>query len=351
MTQTVKIEMEKLLKLAKENNNMLNFSQIEEYAQQETELFDELLNMLEREGVTIQEDSDFSLEDSDGDLEELMNDEFVQDSVKAYLQEIGKCPMLTFEEEQKLAERVSKGDEYARERFQTANLRLVVSIAKRYRGRGLDFLDLIQEGNLGLIKAVDKFDHTKGYKFSTYSTWWIRQGITRAISEQANTIRRPVHMNEAINRMKRIYKELQVELSRDPSETELAEKMDVPVERIRELTTYSRETISLYSPVGDAEDSDVLGNFVEDKSTPDPEKEAYHTMLQADIDKVLSYLTEKEREIIILRYGLHNQCPQTLEAVGEKFGVTRERIRQIEVKVIRKIKLSKYSRHLKGYLD
>ena len=272
------------------------------------------------------------------------------DPVRMYLKEIGKVPLLSQEEEIELATRMSQGDEEAKHRMTEANLRLVVSIAKRYVGRGMLFLDLIQEGNLGLIKAVEKFDYTKGYKFSTYATWWIRQAITRAIADQARTIRIPVHMVETINKLVRIQRQLLQTLGREPTPEEIAEEMDLTPERVREIQKISQEPVSLETPIGEEEDSQ-LGDFIEDDGAVAPPDAASFAMLKEELADVLDTLSEREKEVIILRYGLEDGHTRTLEEVGRRFGVTRERIRQIENKAISKIRTPSRSNRLKGYLE
>ncbi|MEE0954988.1 MAG: RNA polymerase sigma factor RpoD [Eubacterium sp.] len=274
----------------------------------------------------------------------------VEDPVRMYLKEIGKVPLLTAEEEVELAKRMENGDEEAKKRLEEANLRLVVSIAKRYVGRGMLFLDLIQEGNLGLIKAVEKFDYRKGYKFSTYATWWIRQAITRAIADQARTIRIPVHMVETINKLIRISRQLLQELGREPTPEEIAAEMHLPVERVREILKISQEPVSLETPIGEEEDSH-LGDFIQDDHVPVPAEAAAYTMLKEQLEEVLSTLTDREQKVLRLRFGLDDGRARTLEEVGKEFSVTRERIRQIEAKALRKLRHPSRSRKLKDYLD
>ena len=274
----------------------------------------------------------------------------VDDPVRMYLKEIGKVPLLTAEEEVELAQRMEAGDEEAKKKLCEANLRLVVSIAKRYVGRGMLFLDLIQEGNLGLIKAVDKFDYRKGYKFSTYATWWIRQAITRAIADQARTIRIPVHMVETINKLIRVSRQLLQELGREPTPEEIAEEMNMPVERVREILKISQEPVSLETPIGEEEDSH-LGDFIQDDNVPVPADAAAFTLLKEQLVEVLSTLTEREQKVLRLRFGLDDGRARTLEEVGKEFSVTRERIRQIEAKALRKLRHPSRSRKLKDYLD
>ena len=274
----------------------------------------------------------------------------IDDPVKIYLKEIGRVPLLSPEEEIELAMRKNQGDQFARKRLSEANLRLVVSIAKRYVGRGMQFLDLIQEGNMGLIKAVEKFDYRKGYKFSTYATWWIRQAITRAIADQARTIRIPVHMVETINKLIRVQRQLLQELGREPYPEEIAEKMNLPVERVREIQKISQEPVSLETPIGEEEDSH-LGDFIQDDNVPVPAEAAAFTLLKEQLVDVLNTLTEREQKVLRLRFGLDDGRARTLEEVGKEFDVTRERIRQIEAKALRKLRHPSRSRKLRDYLD
>lgn len=274
----------------------------------------------------------------------------IDDPVRMYLKEIGRVPLLTAEEEIELAKRMEQGDEGAKRRLAEANLRLVVSIAKRYVGRGMLFLDLIQEGNLGLIKAVEKFDYTKGYKFSTYATWWIRQAITRAIADQARTIRIPVHMVETINKLIRVSRQLLQELGREPSPEEIATQMDIPVERVREIMKIAQEPVSLETPIGEEEDSH-LGDFIPDEDAPAPSEAASFILLKEQLEEVLETLTPREEKVLRLRFGLDDGRTRTLEEVGQEFGVTRERIRQIEAKALRKLRHPSRSKKLKDYLE
>lgn len=274
----------------------------------------------------------------------------IDDPVRMYLKEIGRVPLLSAEEEIQLAKRMEAGDEEAKRRLAEANLRLVVSIAKRYVGRGMLFLDLIQEGNLGLIKAVEKFDYTKGYKFSTYATWWIRQAITRAIADQARTIRIPVHMVETINKLIRVSRQLLQELGREPAPEEIAKVMDIPVERVREIMKIAQEPVSLETPIGEEEDSH-LGDFIPDEDAPAPAEAASFILLKEQLEEVLETLTPREEKVLRLRFGLDDGRTRTLEEVGQEFGVTRERIRQIEAKALRKLRHPSRSKKLKDYLE
>ena len=274
----------------------------------------------------------------------------IDDPVKVYLKEIGRVPLLTSEEEIELAIRISENDQEAKRRLSEANLRLVVSIAKRYVGRGMQFLDLIQEGNLGLIKAVDKFDYTKGFKFSTYATWWIRQAITRAIADQARTIRIPVHMVETINKVKKTNSQLLHENGRDPTAEEIAEKLDMPVEKVREILRVAQEPVSLETPIGEEEDSH-LGDFIPDDDAQAPVDAASMALMREQLAEVLKTLTPREARVLSLRYGLEDGNPKTLEEVGKEFNVTRERIRQIEAKALRKLRHPSRSKKLRDFLD
>ena len=295
------------------------------------------------------DDSDIVLSDEDEvDMEKI--DLSVPDGISMYLKEIGKVPLLTADEEVELAKRMADGDEDAKKRLAEANLRLVVSIAKRYVGRGMLFLDLIQEGNLGLIKAVEKFDYHKGFKFSTYATWWIRQAITRAIADQARTIRIPVHMVETINKLIRVSRQLLQELGREPTPEEIAAQLDMPVDRVREILKISQEPVSLETPIGEEEDSH-LGDFIQDDNVPVPAEAAAQTLLKEQLDEVLDTLTEREQKVLRLRFGMNDGRARTLEEVGKEFDVTRERIRQIEAKALRKLRHPSRSRKLRDYLD
>ena len=301
------------------------------------------------------DDSDIVLTDEDDvDMEKIdlsvPDGISIEDPVRMYLKEIGKVPLLSADEEVELAKRMAEGDEDAKKRLAEANLRLVVSIAKRYVGRGMLFLDLIQEGNLGLIKAVEKFDYHKGFKFSTYATWWIRQAITRAIADQARTIRIPVHMVETINKLIRVSRQLLQELGREPTPEEIAAELDMPVERVREILKISQEPVSLETPIGEEEDSH-LGDFIQDDNVPVPAEAAAQTLLKEQLDEVLGTLTEREQKVLRLRFGMDDGRARTLEEVGKEFDVTRERIRQIEAKALRKLRHPSRSRKLRDYLD
>ena len=305
------------------------------------------LLLLDDDDIDLSEEEEIDMENIDLSVPEGIS---IEDPVRMYLKEIGKVPLLSAEEEIKLAQRMEEGDEDAKKRLAEANLRLVVSIAKRYVGRGMLFLDLIQEGNLGLIKAVEKFDYRKGYKFSTYATWWIRQAITRAIADQARTIRIPVHMVETINKLIRVSRQLLQELGREPTPEEIAEEMHMSVERVREILKISQEPVSLETPIGEEEDSH-LGDFIQDDNVPVPADAAAFTMLKEQLEDVLSTLTDREQKVLRLRFGLDDGRARTLEEVGKEFNVTRERIRQIEAKALRKLRHPSRSRKLKDYLD
>ena len=360
--------MSELVELGKKKENVLELSEIEKvFADQGMELDDDktekVFEYLENKGIVAmvpesdtEDDIILDVEDEPTE-EELENIEMavpdgvsIEDPVRMYLKEIGKVPLLTAEEEKELAMKMEAGDMEAKKRLAEANLRLVVSIAKRYVGRGMLFLDLIQEGNLGLIKAVEKFDYRKGYKFSTYATWWIRQAITRAIADQARTIRIPVHMVETINKLIRVQRQLLQELGREPYPEEIAEKMGLPVERVREIQKISQEPVSLETPIGEEEDSH-LGDFIQDDNVPVPAEAAAFTLLKEQLVEVLGTLTEREQKVLSLRFGLEDGRARTLEEVGKEFDVTRERIRQIEAKALRKLRHPSRSRKLKDYLD
>ncbi len=312
---------------------------------------DDLYNALSENHIKVisENPDDDETDTTSTDAELLSKDLTINDPVRMYLKEIGQIKLLTTEEELELADRIQEGDEQAKATLAEANLRLVVSIAKRYVGRGMLFLDLIQEGNIGLMKAVEKFDVSKGYKFSTYATWWIRQAITRAIADQARTIRVPVHMVETINKLARVERQLTLELNREPTEEELSKKMGISVDKIRDIYKISQEPVSLEIPIGEEDDSH-LGDFIPDETNMSPEDFAINELLKDEISEVLLTLTEREEKVIRLRFGLEDGRPRTLEEVGQLFGVTRERIRQIEAKALRKLRHPSRSRKLKDYL-
>ncbi len=361
-----------LLELAKKKKNVLEYQEISDFFKDsplEVDQMEKVFDFLEASGVDVlritENSGDELLLDNDMDMDVMEDEEEVEldkidlsvpegvsieDPVRMYLKEIGKVSLLSADEEIELAKRMEKGDEAAKKRLAEANLRLVVSIAKRYVGRGMLFLDLIQEGNLGLIKAVEKFDYRKGYKFSTYATWWIRQAITRAIADQARTIRIPVHMVETINKLIRVSRQLLQELGREPTPEEIAEEMDMPVDRVREILKISQEPVSLETPIGEEEDSH-LGDFIQDDNVPVPADAAAFTLLKEQLVEVLSTLTDREQKVLRLRFGLDDGRARTLEEVGKEFNVTRERIRQIEAKALRKLRHPSRSRKLKDYLD
>ena len=366
-------KLRELLELGKKKKNILEYQEVSDFfqdmpldAEQMEKVFDylensgiDVLRMVEPEKepdvlllsdedeMNLEEEEEVDMENLDLSVPEGIS---IEDPVRMYLKEIGKVPLLSAEEEIDLAQRMEEGDEDAKKRLAEANLRLVVSIAKRYVGRGMLFLDLIQEGNLGLIKAVEKFDYRKGYKFSTYATWWIRQAITRAIDDQARTIRIPVHMVETINKLIRVSRQLLQELGREPTPEEIAEEMNMGVERVREILKISQEPVSLETPIGEEEDSH-LGDFIQDDNVPVPADAAAFTLLKEQLVEVLGTLTEREQKVLRLRFGLDDGRARTLEEVGKEFNVTRERIRQIEAKALRKLRHPSRSRKLKDYLD
>ena len=354
---------ESLLAKGKKNGGTLTYGELIDALQKQDLSPDEIDTMYDtfsKRGIEIVDDSQDNSSDDDVDIDK--SDEDVEidlsvpegvsidDPVRMYLKEIGRVPLLTAEEEVALAKRMEAGDEEAQKRLAEANLRLVVSIAKRYVGRGMLFLDLIQEGNLGLIKAVEKFDYNKGYKFSTYATWWIRQAITRAIADQARTIRIPVHMVETINKLIRVSRQLLQQLGREPTPEEIAKEMEIGVDRVREIMKIAQEPVSLETPIGEEEDSH-LGDFIEDQDAPAPADAASFMLLKEQLEDVLDTLTPREEKVLRLRFGLDDGRARTLEEVGQNFGVTRERIRQIEAKALRKLRHPSRSRKLKDFLD
>ena len=360
-------KLKELVKLGKKKKSVLEIQEINDYFHDidlDAEQMEKVFEYLESQNIDVLrinsddddiDDSDIMLSDEDEvDMEKIdlsvPDGISIEDPVRMYLKEIGKVPLLSAEEEIELAKRMADGDEEAKKRLAEANLRLVVSIAKRYVGRGMLFLDLIQEGNLGLIKAVEKFDYQKGFKFSTYATWWIRQAITRAIADQARTIRIPVHMVETINKLIRVSRQLLQELGREPTPEEIAKEMDMPVERVREILKISQEPVSLETPIGEEEDSH-LGDFIQDDNVPVPADAAAFTLLKEQLEEVLGTLTEREQKVLTLRFGLEDGRARTLEEVGKEFNVTRERIRQIEAKALRKLRHPSRSRKLKDYLE
>ena len=358
-------KLQELLALAKKKKNSLEYQEISEFFKDmelDADEFEKILDFLETNNIDVLRimddddiDDDIILDDEDEvEVEKIdlsvPDGVSIEDPVRMYLKEIGKVPLLSAEEEIELAKRMELGDQEAKKRLAEANLRLVVSIAKRHVGRGMLFLDLIQEGNLGLIKAVEKFDYRKGYKFSTYATWWIRQAITRAIADQARTIRIPVHMVETINKLIRVSRQLLQELGREPTPEEIAAEMNMPVDRVREILKISQEPVSLETPIGEEEDSH-LGDFIQDDNVPVPADAAAFTLLKEQLEEVLGTLTEREQKVLTLRFGLEDGRARTLEEVGKEFNVTRERIRQIEAKALRKLRHPSRSRKLKDYLE
>jgi RNA polymerase primary sigma factor len=362
-------KLKELLAFAKKKKNVLEYQEISDFFKEfqlEEEQFERILDVLEKNNVDVlritNDDDDIpdddlfdiDAEDMDVDVDNLdlsvPDGVGIEDPVRMYLKEIGKVPLLSADEEIELAKKMELGDEDAKKRLAEANLRLVVSIAKRYVGRGMLFLDLIQEGNLGLIKAVEKFDYRKGYKFSTYATWWIRQAITRAIADQARTIRIPVHMVETINKLIRVSRQLLQELGREPTPEEIAKEMNMSEERVREILKISQEPVSLETPIGEEEDSH-LGDFIQDDNVPVPADAAAFTLLKEQLVEVLDTLTDREQKVLRLRFGLDDGRARTLEEVGKEFNVTRERIRQIEAKALRKLRHPSRSRKLKDFLE
>ena len=354
-TQDKKQVLKELLESGKQKGRLTTkeISDALEELDYDVEQVDKLYDTFEAYNIEIVEDDggESIAPASNEELESVLSADgiSIDDPVKVYLKEIGRVPLLSAEEEVELAIRMSEGDVAAKKRLSEANLRLVVSIAKRYVGRGMQFLDLIQEGNLGLIKAVEKFDHTKGFKFSTYATWWIRQAITRAIADQARTIRIPVHMVETINKVKKVNSQLLHENGHEPTNEQIAEKLEMPVEKVREIMRVAQEPVSLETPIGEEEDSH-LGDFIPDEDAPAPSDVASHTMLKEQLAEVLSTLTPREEKVLRLRFGLEDGRSRTLEEVGKEFNVTRERIRQIEAKALRKLRHPSRSKKLKDFL-
>lgn len=348
-------KMKGLMALAKKKKRILDNKDIEEQLSDielDQEQIDKVYDYLESQGIDVVSNVELeeeNPEDKELDLSIAENSINIDDHVRMYLKEIGKVALLSGDEEIELAKRIENGDEEAKRRLAEANLRLVVSIAKKYVGRGMLFLDLIQEGNLGLLKAVEKFDYRKGYKFSTYATWWIRQAITRAIADQARTIRIPVHMVETINKLIRVSRQLLQELGREPTDDELAAEMQMPVEKVRETRKIAQEPVSLETPIGEEEDSH-LGDFIPDDDIPAPADAAAFSLLKEQLNEVLNTLNERERDVLRLRFGLVDGKARTLEEVGSQFNVTRERIRQIEAKALRKLRHPSRSKKLKDYL-
>lgn len=372
--ERVEQAVEEIMRLSENIGNEITLAEIGEHLSRiklNKDQIDEVYDLVEKNGISIvdtREPNGNELEDveeDDVDIDDGLvlktNGEIdvdatvpkslpTDDAVRMYLKEIGKVPLLTGAEERELAIRMEQGDEEAKKKLCESNLRLVVSIAKRYLNRGLSFLDLIQEGNLGLIKAVDKFDYTKGYKFSTYATWWIRQAITRSIADQARTIRIPVHMVETINKLIRISRQLLQELGREPTSEEIAKEMGITVEKVREIKKISQDPVSLETPIGEEEDSH-LGDFIPDDDVPAPVEAAAYSMLKEQLMEVLDTLSDREKKVLMLRFGLEDGRPRTLEEVGKEFNVTRERIRQIEAKALRKLRHPSRSKKLRDYLE
>lgn len=354
-------KVDEILKKAKEKGKITYGELASELGEADAEQIDKVFDKMEAMGVDISKDDDIEepdLEDlqevEEIPLEEINTMNFeginVDDPVRMYLREIGKIPLLSFDEEADLAKKVMEGDEDAKQKLSESNLRLVVSIAKKYVGRGMLFLDLIQEGNMGLIKAVEKFDYTKGYKFSTYATWWIRQAITRAIADQARTIRIPVHMVETINKLIRTSRHLLQQLGREPSPEEIAAEMEIPVEKVMEIQKIAQDPVSLETPIGEEDDSH-LGDFIQDEDSPAPQDSAAYTLLREQLEDVMNTLTPREAKVLKLRFGLEDGRPRTLEEVGKEFMVTRERIRQIEAKALRKLRHPSRSKKLRDYMN
>ncbi len=354
-------KVDEILKKAKEKGKITYGELASELGEADAEQIDKVFDKMEAMGVDVLKDDDIEEPDLE-DLQEVENIPLedintmnfegisVDDPVRMYLREIGKIPLLSFEEEYELAKKAMEGDEEAKQKLSESNLRLVVSIAKKYVGRGMLFLDLIQEGNMGLIKAVEKFDYTKGYKFSTYATWWIRQAITRAIADQARTIRIPVHMVETINKLIRTSRHLLQQLGREPTPEEIAKEMEISVERVMEIQKIAQDPVSLETPIGEEDDSH-LGDFIQDEDSPAPQDSAAYTLLREQLNEVMDTLTPREAKVLKLRFGLEDGRPRTLEEVGKEFMVTRERIRQIEAKALRKLRHPSRSKKLRDYMN
>ena len=356
-------KLKNIIKKAKEKGKITYGELASELDEANTEEIDKVFDAFENMGVNVIKDDDLDLEEPDIEeleaVEDIKLDEIdlnnidgvnIDDPVRMYLREIGRIPLLSYDEELDLAKKVLEGDEEAKQKLAESNLRLVVSIAKKYVGRGMLFLDLIQEGNMGLIKAVEKFDYTKGYKFSTYATWWIRQAITRAIADQARTIRIPVHMVETINKLIRTSRHLLQQLGREPTPEEIAEEMEIPVERVMEIQKIAQDPVSLETPIGEEDDSH-LGDFIQDDDSPAPQDAAAYTLLKEQLEEVMKTLTPREAKVLKLRFGLEDGKSRTLEEVGKEFQVTRERIRQIEAKALRKLRHPSRSKKLKDYMN
>ena len=346
--EKIDLEVEKIIELGKKKGEISMDTVTEKFANLNPDEIEDVLKKITNSGIKVNED--VIIPEDDEEMEKLMSQVYVDDPVKMYLKDIGKVPLLTQEQEIELAKRMAEGDEDAKRQLSESNLRLVVSIAKKYVGRGMLFLDLIQEGNFGLMKAVEKFDYTKGFKFSTYSTWWIRQSITRAIADQARTIRIPVHMYETINKQKKATRDLFQQLGREPTVEEIAKVMDMPVEKVIDIQKISQDTVSLDTPVGEEEDS-TLGTFIQDENAVSPAESASTMMLKEQLMEVLSTLTPREQKVILLRYGIEDGHTRTLEDVGKEFSVTRERIRQIEAKALKKLRQPSRSKKLKDFMD
>lgn len=363
IAQNQEEKLNKIIKKAKEKGEITYGELASELDDANTEQIDKVFDAFENMGVSVIKDDDLDLEEPDIEeleaVEDIKIDEIdlnnmdginIDDPVRMYLREIGRIPLLTYDEELALAKRILEGDEEAKQKLAESNLRLVVSIAKKYVGRGMLFLDLIQEGNMGLIKAVEKFDYTKGYKFSTYATWWIRQAITRAIADQARTIRIPVHMVETINKLIRTSRHLLQQLGREPSPEEIAAEMEIPVEKVVEIQKIAQDPVSLETPIGEEDDSH-LGDFIQDDDSPAPQDAAAYTLLREQLEEVMKTLTPREAKVLKLRFGLEDGKSRTLEEVGKEFQVTRERIRQIEAKALRKLRHPSRSKKLKDYMN